>query len=165
MHQVVGEGVIPFLRKLGGDGSTSSSHMKDARYTIPAPALLSKVVDLVDDIPLNDRDTTGVLYEYMVDKNAIEGPPTREDHADEAGHPLLRPEPTGVTTESPGVAAEHAAPVDGAFRQSIHSASPVISVVCGIALGGRGWWVATGLVGHLTHGTPYVSDASTSGAA
>nr|WP_249666135.1 type I restriction-modification system subunit M N-terminal domain-containing protein [Nocardioides faecalis] len=31
MHQVVGEGVFPFLRKLGGDGSTYSAHMKDAR--------------------------------------------------------------------------------------------------------------------------------------
>ena len=73
MHQVVGEGVFPFLRKLGGDGSTYSAHMKDARYTIPTPALLSKVVDLLDDLPINNRDTSGDLYEYMLSKIATAG--------------------------------------------------------------------------------------------
>jgi type I restriction enzyme M protein len=73
MHQVVGEGVFPFLRALGGDGSTYSAHMKDARYTIPTPALLSKVVDLLDEIPMNDRDTSGDLYEYMLGKIATAG--------------------------------------------------------------------------------------------
>lgn len=73
MHQVVGEGVFPFLRKLGGDGSTYSAHMKDARYTIPTPALLSKVVDLLDDLPINNRDTSGDLYEYMLSKIASAG--------------------------------------------------------------------------------------------
>ncbi|SEB48690.1 type I restriction enzyme M protein [Nocardioides exalbidus] len=73
MHQVVGEGVFPFLRALGGDGSTYSTHMKDARFTIPTPALLSKVVDLLDEIPMNDRDTSGDLYEYMLSKIATAG--------------------------------------------------------------------------------------------
>ncbi|MBC9734103.1 type I restriction-modification system subunit M [Nocardioides marmotae] len=73
MHQIVGEGVFPFLRRLGGDGSTYSVHMKDARYTIPTPALLSKVVDLLDEIPMNDRDTSGDLYEYMLSKIASAG--------------------------------------------------------------------------------------------
>lgn len=73
MHQVVDEGVFPFLRQLGGDGSTYSAHMKDARFTIPTPALLSKVVDLLDDIPMNDRDTSGDLYEYMLGKIATAG--------------------------------------------------------------------------------------------
>lgn len=73
MHQVVGEGVFPFLRALGGDGSTYSAHMKDARFTIPTPALLSKVVDLLDEIPMNDRDTSGDLYEYMLSKIATAG--------------------------------------------------------------------------------------------
>src|SRR5664279_6237722 len=46
MYERVGEQVFPFLRRLGGDGSTYSEHMKDARFTIPTPALLSKVVDM-----------------------------------------------------------------------------------------------------------------------
>jgi len=73
MHRVIGEGVFPFLRELGGDGSTYSEHMKDARFTIPTPALLSRVVDMLDDVPMQDRDTNGDLYEYMLSKIATAG--------------------------------------------------------------------------------------------
>ena len=73
MFQTLVEGVFPFLRALGADGSTYSSHMKDARFTIPTPALLGKVVDLLDDVPLDRRDTNGDLYEYMLGKLATSG--------------------------------------------------------------------------------------------
>lgn len=51
MYTVVGEHVFPFLRTLGGDDSTYAHHMKDARFTIPTPALLAKVVDMLDAVP------------------------------------------------------------------------------------------------------------------
>ncbi len=73
MHRVVADEVFPFLRKAGGDESTYSDHMKDARFTIPTPALLSKVVDMLDDIPMADRDTNGDLYEYLLSKIAAAG--------------------------------------------------------------------------------------------
>lgn len=73
MYDVVGEHVFPFLRGMGGDGSTYSQHMKDARFTIPTPALLSKVVDMLDHVPMEDRDTKGDLYEYMLGKIASAG--------------------------------------------------------------------------------------------
>lgn len=73
MFATVGEKVFPFLRTLGGDGSTYGEHMKDARFTIPTPQLLSRVVDLLDDIPMNDRDTNGDLYEYLLSKIASAG--------------------------------------------------------------------------------------------
>ncbi|HZQ45807.1 MAG TPA: type I restriction-modification system subunit M N-terminal domain-containing protein, partial [Verrucomicrobiae bacterium] len=44
MYEVVNDHVFPFLRGLGGDNSTYAHHMKDARFTIPTPALLAKVV-------------------------------------------------------------------------------------------------------------------------
>ena len=47
--------------------------MKDARFTIPTPALLAKVVDLIDQVPMEDRDTKGDLYEYMLGKIATAG--------------------------------------------------------------------------------------------
>ena len=47
--------------------------MKDARFTIPTPALLAKVVDLIDHVPMEDRDTKGDLYEYMLGKIASAG--------------------------------------------------------------------------------------------
>jgi len=42
-------------------------------FTIPTPALLRKVVDLLDDVPMEDRDTKGDLYEYMLGKIATAG--------------------------------------------------------------------------------------------
>jgi type I restriction enzyme M protein len=73
MHEVVGEHVFPWLRALGGDGSTYAHHMRDARFTIPTPGLLAKVVDLIDGLPMDDRDTKGDLYEYMLAKIATAG--------------------------------------------------------------------------------------------
>ena len=73
MFATVAEKVFPFLRALGGDGSTYAQHMEGARFTIPTPQLLSRVVDLLDEIPMADRDTNGDLYEYMLSKIASAG--------------------------------------------------------------------------------------------
>ncbi len=73
MHKVVDKHVFPFLRTLGGDGSTYAHHMKDARFTIPTAGLLTKVVDMLDHVPMEDRDTKGDLYEYMLGKIAAAG--------------------------------------------------------------------------------------------
>ncbi len=73
MFEVLGEHVFPFLRNIGGDGSTYTHHMKDARFTIPTPSLLAKVVDMIDQVPMEDRDTKGDLYEYMLGKIATAG--------------------------------------------------------------------------------------------
>lgn len=77
LHNLVADEAFPFLRELGkqygGDGSTYSEHMRDARFTIPTPALLTKVVDMLDDIPMDDRDTNGDLYEYLLSKIASAG--------------------------------------------------------------------------------------------
>jgi type I restriction enzyme M protein len=79
MFETLGEHVFPMLRTLGAngshpsDGSTYAQHMKDARFTIPTPALLAKVVDLLDAVPMDNRDTKGDLYEYMLGKIASAG--------------------------------------------------------------------------------------------
>jgi type I restriction enzyme M protein len=75
MYTLVADEVFPFIKTLGGDkgDSTYAAHMKDARFTIPTPALLAKVVDMLDAIPMDDRDTKGDLYEYMLGKIASAG--------------------------------------------------------------------------------------------
>ncbi len=40
--------------------------MEGARFTIPTPALLAKVVDLLDEVPMEDRDTKGDLYAALI---------------------------------------------------------------------------------------------------
>ncbi len=73
MFAVVGDSVFPFLRSLGGEGTAYAQHMRDARFTIPKPELLAKVVDLLDAVPMADRDTKGDIYEYMLGKLATAG--------------------------------------------------------------------------------------------
>jgi type I restriction-modification system DNA methylase subunit len=73
MYELVANRVFPFIKTLGNEGSTYASHMKDARFTIPTPALLAKVVDMLDAIPMDGRDTKGDLYEYMLGKIASAG--------------------------------------------------------------------------------------------
>ncbi|MFW6731376.1 MAG: type I restriction-modification system subunit M [Synechococcus sp.] len=73
MYKVVGEQVFPFLRELGGEESAYATHMRDARFTIPTAALLQKVVLLLDKVPIEDRDTKGDIYEYMLGKLATAG--------------------------------------------------------------------------------------------
>jgi type I restriction enzyme M protein len=73
MFDLVGESVFPFLRSLGSEGTAYATHMKDARFTIPKAELLAKVVDLLDAVPMADRDTKGDIYEYMLGKLATAG--------------------------------------------------------------------------------------------
>ena len=73
MFATVADKVFPFLKNMGAANSTYARHMKDARFTIPTPALLAKVVDLIDNVPMEDRDTKGDLYEYMLGKVATAG--------------------------------------------------------------------------------------------
>src|SRR5436190_23431838 len=73
MYVVVSEHVFPWLRTLGGNGTTYSKHMEGARFTIPTTTLLAKVVDMIDKVPMEDRDTKGDLYEYMLAKIASAG--------------------------------------------------------------------------------------------
>nr|WP_241251683.1 N-6 DNA methylase [Candidatus Protofrankia californiensis] len=73
MFALVRDRVFPWLRELGGEGSTYEQHMRDARFTIPTANLLAKVVDMLDGLPLDEHDTKGDLYEYMLSKIAAAG--------------------------------------------------------------------------------------------
>lgn len=73
MMDVVAERVFPFLRQMGEEGSSYGQHMKDARLGFSNAALLAKTVDMLDKIPMEDRDTKGDLYEYMLGKIASAG--------------------------------------------------------------------------------------------
>ena len=58
MFTVVDKYVFPFLEHRAAN-STHAEHMRDARLTIPTPALLQKAVDGLDAVPMGDRDTKG----------------------------------------------------------------------------------------------------------
>ena len=73
MFRIVDEHVFPFIRALNGQGSAYARHMRDARFQMPSPALLAKVVDKLDKLDMRSRDTKGDVYEYMLSKIATAG--------------------------------------------------------------------------------------------
>lgn len=66
MFEIVDAHLMPFLRTLGGAESVMASHMKGARLAFTKPALLDKLVQGLDEIPMDDRDTKGDVYEYLL---------------------------------------------------------------------------------------------------
>ncbi len=72
MFDLVGDYVFPFLQERA-EHTTHGEHMKGGRLTIPTPSLLQKAVDGLDGIPMEDRDTKGDVYEYMLGKIASAG--------------------------------------------------------------------------------------------
>ena len=72
MYDVVENYVFPFLQERAAT-TTHGKHMRGARFTIPTPGLLQKAVDGLDAIPMEDRDTKGDVYEYMLAKIATAG--------------------------------------------------------------------------------------------
>ncbi len=72
MFEVVDRYVFPFIQQRAANTS-HGGHLKDARLTIGKPALLQKAVDGLDALPMDDRDTKGDVYEYMLSKIASAG--------------------------------------------------------------------------------------------
>lgn len=74
MFTTVSQEVFPFIKNLHGDEDTAyARHMKDAIFMIPTPSLLERVVDQINKVPMEDRDTKGDLYEYMLSKLTTAG--------------------------------------------------------------------------------------------
>ena len=72
MFDIVENYVFPFLQQRA-DESTHAKHMTGAKLTIPTLGLLQKAVDGLDAVEMQDRDTKGDVYEYMLSKIATAG--------------------------------------------------------------------------------------------
>jgi type I restriction enzyme M protein len=73
MFEIVSQEAFPFIKEMHGDpeadgASSYANHMQDAVFMIPNANLLSSAVEQIDDLPLQDRDTKGDLYEHMLSK-------------------------------------------------------------------------------------------------
>lgn len=72
MFDIVQNKVFPKIKTLQSQGSFAD-HMKDAIFMIPSPKLLDQVVQMLDNIDMNDKDTKGDLYEYLLSKLSSAG--------------------------------------------------------------------------------------------
>lgn len=66
-------GVFDFMKHYGGKSASFNKFMKNATFMIPTPRLLAQVVEMLDKIDMNDTDTKGDVYEYMLSKIASAG--------------------------------------------------------------------------------------------
>ncbi len=74
MYRIVSEEVFPFIKNLNGNTQDAyTKYMKDATFMIPTANLLDKVIRMLDDIKMHDRDTKGDVYEYLLSKIATAG--------------------------------------------------------------------------------------------
>ena len=74
MYDLVMNGVFPFIKNLHQDGDSAySRYMGDAIFKIPTAAMLTKIVDGIDQLELGNEDTKGDLYEYLLSKVATAG--------------------------------------------------------------------------------------------
>ncbi|AOZ96224.1 type I restriction-modification system subunit M [Butyrivibrio hungatei] len=74
MYSLMTNGVFPFIKNLHQDGDSAySKYMGDAIFKIPTAAMLTKIVDGIDQLELGDEDTKGDLYEYLLSKVATAG--------------------------------------------------------------------------------------------
>lgn len=78
MYELIQTKVFPFIKNLHSDTESAyARYMGDAIFKIPTPAMLSKIVDGIDGLELNEPseggDSKGDLYEYLLSKVATAG--------------------------------------------------------------------------------------------
>lgn len=69
IHSRLQNKVFPFIKKLQtGKKSAYAKYMKDANFLLPNALITQKVVTAIKELPLQDRDLKGDIYEYMISK-------------------------------------------------------------------------------------------------
>ena len=61
------------MKQLGTRAGVFAQYMKGATFMVPTPRLLDQVVEMINAISMDDRDTKGDLYEYLLSKIASAG--------------------------------------------------------------------------------------------
>ncbi len=65
--------VFEHMKSIGSENGVFSKYMKGATFMIPTARLLDQVVQLIDKINMDEKDTKGDLYEYLLSKIASAG--------------------------------------------------------------------------------------------
>ena len=74
MYHIVSKDVFVFIKTLSqGKESAYSRFMENATFLIQSPRTLTKIVEGIDHLDMNNRDTMGDVYEYVLSKMAASG--------------------------------------------------------------------------------------------
>ncbi|WP_239751159.1 class I SAM-dependent DNA methyltransferase [Mammaliicoccus sp. H-M34] len=74
IYSIIQNEAFPFIKSLGGkEESAFSVYMKEAIFQINKPATLQRIISIIDELPTEDNDTKGDIYEYLLSKLAQSG--------------------------------------------------------------------------------------------
>ena len=74
MYNTISKDVFIFIKNLNeGKESAYSRFMENATFLIPNPRTLVKIVEGMNNLDMNNRDTMGDVYEYVLGKMATSG--------------------------------------------------------------------------------------------
>jgi type I restriction enzyme M protein len=73
MLKTVRNDAFVFLRNIGGKASAYAKAMQDTVFLITDARMLTRVVEGIEGLDMNDSDTMGDVYEYMLGKMAASG--------------------------------------------------------------------------------------------
>lgn len=74
MYRIVSKDAFVFIKNLNeGKQSAYSRFMDNATFLIQSPRTLVKIVEGIDHLDMNNRDTMGDVYEYVLGKMAASG--------------------------------------------------------------------------------------------
>ena len=74
MYRIISRDAFAFIKNLSdGKESAYSRFMANATFMIQNPRTLTKIVDGIDGLDMNNRDAMGDVYEYVLGKMAASG--------------------------------------------------------------------------------------------
>lgn len=75
MFTLMQQEIFPFIKGLNGtsDDTAFARFMKDAIFQINKPSTLQKVVEALDNLPTEDMDIQGDIYEYLLSQLSTAG--------------------------------------------------------------------------------------------
>lgn len=67
------KGLFQFFREDVVKRSTLGAYLQDSQFVVQKPSLLKTAINMIDELPLNQGDTKGDLYEYLLSKLTTAG--------------------------------------------------------------------------------------------
>ena len=107
MYKKMTDEVFPFMRNLSDHADSAyAKYVGNALFEIPTPLLLSKIVDGIDKLQINEaidkKDTKGDLYEYLLSKLSTSGTNGQfrtPRHIIDMMVKLMKPTPTDIIAD------------------------------------------------------------------
>lgn len=70
LFELMQQKIFPFMKNLKGDDDETafSRYMREATFQINKPSTLQRVISILDELPTDDKDMQGDIYEYLLSK-------------------------------------------------------------------------------------------------